>query len=116
MTNPGTTIDKPAAGAAGPLLSLRGVNKSFGAVHVLQEVDFDVYPGQVTALVGDNGAGKSTLIKGIAGIYGFDSGDYLFEAAATGHTARVVFEPVSQGRKVLRTKAFAQRAGARSKP
>jgi D-xylose transport system ATP-binding protein len=55
------------------------VNKSFGAVHVLQAVDFDTYPGQVTALVGDNGAGKSTLIKGIAGIYGFDSGDYRFD-------------------------------------
>jgi D-xylose transport system ATP-binding protein len=61
------------------LLSLGGVNKSFGAVHVLQGVDFDTYPGQVTALVGDNGAGKSTLIKGIAGIYGFDSGDYVFD-------------------------------------
>ena len=42
-----------------PLLSLRGINKSFGAVHVLRDVDFDVRPGEVTALVGDNGAGKS---------------------------------------------------------
>jgi len=67
------TADVPA------LLSLRGVNKSFGAVQVLQDVDFDAHAGQVTALVGDNGAGKSTLIKGIAGIYGFDSGDYLFD-------------------------------------
>jgi D-xylose transport system ATP-binding protein len=55
------------------------VHKSFGAVHVLQGVDFDVYPGQVTALVGDNGAGKSTLIKGVAGIYPFDDGDFFFE-------------------------------------
>jgi D-xylose transport system ATP-binding protein len=62
-----------------PLLELRGVNKSFGAVHVLRGVDLSVYPGQVTALVGDNGAGKSTLIKGIAGIYPFDSGEYLFD-------------------------------------
>ena len=62
-----------------PLLELRGVNKSFGAVHVLHDVDFAVYPGQVTALVGDNGAGKSTLVKIIAGIYGRDSGDYFFE-------------------------------------
>jgi len=58
-----------------PLLSLRGVSKSFGAVDVLKEVDFDCWAGQVTALVGDNGAGKSTLIKGVAGIYPFDSGE-----------------------------------------
>jgi len=64
-----------------PLLSLRGINKSFGPVHVLKDVDFDVYPGQVTALVGDNGAGKSTLIKCIAGIYTPESGDVLFEGA-----------------------------------
>ena len=62
-----------------PILSLRGIQKSFGAVHVLRGVDLDVRRGQVTALVGDNGAGKSTLIKGIAGIHGFDEGEYLFE-------------------------------------
>ena len=79
MTVPSTVDARTASAADTPLLSLRGVNKSFGAVHVLQGVDFDTYPGQVTALVGDNGAGKSTLIKGIAGIYGFDSGDYVFD-------------------------------------
>ena len=62
-----------------PLLRLRGINKSFGPVHVLRGVDFDVTPGKVTALVGDNGAGKSTLIKGIAGIHAFDSGEYTFD-------------------------------------
>ncbi len=62
-----------------PLLSLRGIQKSFGAVHVLRGVDLDVRPGQVTALVGDNGAGKSTLIKGIAGIHAFDEGEYFFD-------------------------------------
>jgi D-xylose transport system ATP-binding protein len=62
-----------------PLLQLRGVNKSFGAVHVLRNVDFAAYAGQVTALVGDNGAGKSTLIKCIGGIHPADSGDYVFD-------------------------------------
>ena len=62
-----------------PLLSLKGINKSFGPVHVLKDVDFDIHPGQVTALVGDNGAGKSTLIKCIAGIYTPESGDFIFE-------------------------------------
>ncbi len=62
-----------------PLLQLTNVNKSFGAVHVLHDVDFNVYPGKVTALVGDNGAGKSTLIKCVTGIYGIDSGKIHFE-------------------------------------
>ena len=62
-----------------PILALRGVNKSFGAVQVLHDVDLDVRAGEVTALVGDNGAGKSTLIKSIAGIHAIDSGEFLFE-------------------------------------
>ena len=65
-----------------PLLSLKGINKSFGPVHVLKDVHFDIYPGQVTALVGDNGAGKSTLIKCIAGIYTPESGEFLFEGSS----------------------------------
>ena len=64
---------------SGPLLELRGINKSFGAVHVLHDVDLAIYPGQVTALVGDNGAGKSTLVKAVAGIYSIDSGQYFFD-------------------------------------
>ena len=62
-----------------PILELRGVNKSFGAVQVLHGVDLQIHPGQVTALVGDNGAGKSTLVKCVAGIHSIDSGDYIFE-------------------------------------
>jgi D-xylose transport system ATP-binding protein len=69
----------PSGDATTPLLSLRNIHKSFGAVHVLRGVDLDVRAGQVTALVGDNGAGKSTLIKGIAGIHAFDEGEYLFD-------------------------------------
>ena len=69
----------PPAGGQQPLLSLRGITKSFGAVDVLKGVDLDCYLGQVTALVGDNGAGKSTLVKGIAGTHTFDGGQYLFE-------------------------------------
>jgi D-xylose transport system ATP-binding protein len=64
---------------ASPILSLRKVNKSFGPVHVLKDVNFDAYAGKVTALVGDNGAGKSTLIKCIAGIYTPETGEFIFE-------------------------------------
>jgi len=62
-----------------PILQLRGINKSFGVAHVLHDVELNVYPGQVTALVGDNGAGKSTLVKTVAGIYTADTGEYYFE-------------------------------------
>ncbi len=64
-----------------PILELRGVNKSFGVAHVLHDVDLKIYPGQVTALVGDNGAGKSTLVKAIAGIYPGDDGEYIFDGS-----------------------------------
>jgi len=57
-----------------PLFAMRGVNKSFGPVHVLHDVDLEVNAGEVVALVGDNGAGKSTLVKCITGIYTADSG------------------------------------------
>jgi D-xylose transport system ATP-binding protein len=62
-----------------PVLELRGVSKSFGAVQALYKVDFHVAAGEVMALVGDNGAGKSTLIKCIAGIYPIDEGEVLFD-------------------------------------
>jgi D-xylose transport system ATP-binding protein len=62
-----------------PILEIRKLNKSFGPVHVLHDVDLNVYPGEVTALVGDNGAGKSTLVKCVAGINGIDSGEVRFE-------------------------------------
>jgi D-xylose transport system ATP-binding protein len=62
-----------------PILSARALNKSFGPVHVLHDVDLEVYPGEVTALVGDNGAGKSTLVKCFAGINSIDSGEIWFQ-------------------------------------
>jgi D-xylose transport system ATP-binding protein len=60
-------------------LELRGLDKSFGPVQVLRDVDFAAYPGEVTALIGDNGAGKSTLVKCVGGIYPMDGGEVLFD-------------------------------------
>ena len=62
-----------------PLLQLRGITKTFGSVEALADVDFEVLPGEVMALVGDNGAGKSTLIKCVAGTHAPDSGQIFFE-------------------------------------
>ena len=67
------------AETATPLLSLQSVCKQFGAVSALTNIDLDVYPGEVVALVGDNGAGKSTLIKTIAGAHKPTSGQIFFE-------------------------------------
>jgi ABC-type sugar transport system ATPase subunit len=62
-----------------PLLQLRGVSKTFGAVHALTRVDLDVPAAQVTALAGDNGAGKSVLVKTIAGLWEPDEGQMLWQ-------------------------------------
>ncbi|WES64870.1 ATP-binding cassette domain-containing protein [Microbacter sp. GSS18] len=64
-----------ATATAEPIIELVGVKKAFGPVTVLKGVDLQVYPGKVTALVGDNGAGKSTLIKGLAGVQPYDAGE-----------------------------------------
>ena len=67
--------------AAAPLLQLKGVSKSFGAVQALTHVDLDVRAGEVMALVGDNGAGKSVTIKSLAGIHPFDEGEVLWQGS-----------------------------------
>src|SRR5580693_7983217 len=64
---------------AEPLLRLQGIGKNFGPVTALSDIDLSIYPGQVTALVGDNGAGKSTLIKAISGISEPDEGQMFWK-------------------------------------
>jgi ribose transport system ATP-binding protein len=54
-----------------PLLKLSSITRSFGAIHALKEVDFEIHAGEIMGLVGENGAGKSTLVKIISG---FDDG------------------------------------------
>jgi simple sugar transport system ATP-binding protein len=71
-----------ASGTDGYLLEARGIVKRYGHVQALQEADFDVRPGEVTALVGDNGAGKSTLIKILSGTVQPDAGEISFEGRA----------------------------------
>ncbi len=57
-----------------PVLRLRGVSKTFGGVHALRGVDFDLRAGEIHALLGENGAGKSTLINVVAGAHAADAG------------------------------------------
>jgi len=67
-----------AASSRQPVLRLSGISKNFGAVSALTDIDLEVFPGEVVALVGDNGAGKSTLIKTLAGVHQPTSGSIEF--------------------------------------
>lgn len=60
-----------------PVLELRGINKRFGAVQALTDINLSIGRGEVVGLVGDNGAGKSTLVKVIAGVHAADGGEIL---------------------------------------
>jgi ABC-type sugar transport system ATPase subunit len=60
-----------------PILLVRGGNKIYGGVHAIDNVDFDLRPGEIHAVLGENGAGKSTLCKAIAGAIQLSSGDYF---------------------------------------
>nr|WP_298716809.1 sugar ABC transporter ATP-binding protein [uncultured Steroidobacter sp.] len=64
---------------AQPILTLTQVRKSFGGAHALRDANLELYPGQVTALIGENGAGKSTLVKILCGIHQPDGGELLLD-------------------------------------
>ncbi|MEJ1161603.1 ATP-binding cassette domain-containing protein [Prosthecomicrobium sp. N25] len=66
-----------------PIVEMRGIEKSFGAVHALRNVHFRLDPGEVVGLVGDNSAGKSTLMKIMTGAYQRDAGDVLVAGEPT---------------------------------
>jgi rhamnose transport system ATP-binding protein len=79
---PISVAPKAAAEAKTPALTLSGVSKSFPGVRALSGVALDIYPGEVTALVGENGAGKSTLVKILTGIYQPDEGAIRLDGEA----------------------------------
>jgi ABC-type sugar transport system ATPase subunit len=63
-----------------PILVARGVSKHYGPVTALDNVDLDVYPGEIVAIVGDNGAGKSTLVKILSGATTPDAGEIVMNS------------------------------------
>lgn len=58
-----------------PVISVRGISKTFGKVKACNNVNIDIYPGEIHALLGENGAGKSTLINILSGVYSPDRGN-----------------------------------------
>ncbi|TMV84952.1 sugar ABC transporter ATP-binding protein, partial [Thioclava sp. BHET1] len=65
-----------------PCLRLSGITKSFPGVRALSGVELALYPGQVTALIGENGAGKSTIVKILTGIHQPEEGEITLDGAA----------------------------------
>src|ERR1700748_474802 len=91
--------DNPTPSATGPpdgagredkpsLIRVDDLTKAFGATRALRSCSFELYPGEVHALVGENGSGKSTLVKILSGVYTPDSGTIAFggEEAPQLHT------------------------------
>lgn len=72
--DPSNEAERPA-----PILAMEGISKAFGHVQALDNVDFELRPNEILALVGDNGAGKSTLIKILTGVYSADQGSILID-------------------------------------
>jgi fructose transport system ATP-binding protein len=83
----GMSVETPAISEIGrknakgeaPVLQGRGLIRTFGKVVGLDGVDFELYPGEVLAIIGDNGAGKSTLIKGLTGAMALDAGEVYLD-------------------------------------
>ena len=68
-----------AKGRKKPVFSARNITKTFPGVKAIDQVNFDVYAGTVTALMGENGAGKSTLVKILSGVYQDYQGSLLLD-------------------------------------
>ena len=63
-----------------PIIELKAISKQFGKVIALDDISFQLYPGEVHCLLGDNGAGKSTLIKILSGVHTPSRGEFFFES------------------------------------
>lgn len=87
-----------------PLIEMRKINKWFGSVHALIDVDFKIYEGEIVGLVGDNGAGKSTLIKILSGVLKADEGEIYYKGQ------KVEINSVKDSRKLGIETAFQEQA------
>jgi simple sugar transport system ATP-binding protein len=94
----------PPLADGAPVLEVRGVTKSFGALSVLRGIDISLRRGEVLGLVGDNGAGKSTLVKIMSGLYSQDGGDIVLDGepvrfssveSARGHGIETVYQDLA---------------------
>ena len=72
-------MDQKGGGVMEPILSATKLVKRYGRVTALDHCDFELYPGEILAVIGDNGAGKSSLIKAVSGAVTVDEGEIFLE-------------------------------------
>lgn len=103
-----------------PLIEMRGITKSFGAVQALRGADLKLMPNEVLGLVGDNAAGKSTLMKTLTGVHRPDSGELFFEGkpvifdsprASRAHGIEMIYQNLAEWRTI-----FKQRTSIKAHP
>ncbi|MFT5064563.1 MAG: fructose transport system ATP-binding protein [Yoonia sp.] len=82
-----TLMENNANGSIEPILKGRGLVKRYGRVTALDHCDFDLYPGEILAVIGDNGAGKSSLIKAVSGAVVPDEGEVFLEGKKVNFTS-----------------------------
>lgn len=109
-----------------PIVEIRGINKAFSGIRVLNDVDMRIDPGEIVCLCGENGSGKSTIIKIISGVYTFDTGTVTLQgktyskltpAISTNAGIQVVYQDFSvfDNLTVAENIAFAYRVNKKQK-
>ena len=63
-----------------PVLEFKGVNTHYGPVHILKDVDIEIYAGEIVCLLGGNASGKTTVLKTVLGMVTPTTGDVLLDA------------------------------------
>jgi branched-chain amino acid transport system ATP-binding protein len=101
-------VNAPVSVGAGPVLSVRDVTKSFGGIHAVQGVSFDVYPGEILGLIGPNGSGKSTLFNCILGQYPPTSGEVFINGEPAAGKRACDLNKLGVGRTFQQLSVFPQ--------
>jgi putative phosphonate transport system ATP-binding protein len=97
-----TRVASVSLAETGPLLQVRRLTKSFGNRRACLDIGFDLWPGEVLAVVGESGAGKTTLLHCLSGLTAPESGEILF-TQRNGTTADLFAIPEAQRRRLMRT-------------
>ncbi len=107
----GRAMSQRATANGKPLLSIRGLSVRFGGIVALDNVSFEVAPGQICGLIGPNGAGKTTLFNCLSRLYHADSGSIQFEGRPLLDLPKHAIAPLGIGRTFQNLALFRSMSG-----